>query len=863
MLVAPPAEPARTTDRAARLAYALALAIGVALIARTFPLGFLLGAGDWLRVPESDVAINIVGQRYFFADAWRWPLLDAMNLWVPQGINIAYLDSIPILALPLKLIAPLLPQGTHAIYLWYVAAWLLQPVAAVWCLRGAGERRLLPALAVAVAAVSMPAWWHRFGHVALCSHFLLLASLGLYLRLVAATVPHRTRLWFAAVVLQLASLLVHPYLAVMVLAVLGAAPATLLLRRSPAWFAAGLGGGAVLAALLVAMALLGYLGAHGGQGFGEFAMDALSPVWPHRSSLFPWPLERLAAPWGDGGEGYNYLGAGLIVGLIAVAALRPRAMVRMAGRHPGLILALAGLTLIALGQRPTAGGTPLFDLGAVPAWLENLRSGGRFFWPVAYALLVGTVCLAARHPDPRYAAVLVTAIGALQFADAAGFRHAVRDRAEHYGRPWSVDVQALRTMLAQAESLTLLPSWHCVPVDDPAADRDDLLQLLLLGSEIGVPVSTVYVARWQGAIHCNDPAYAAAPLGRGELRVLTPAARAAYLPLIPEAARRCAPVGDLTVCHDPDASRPPPTAAALPLPVLASGSVHVLPNEPGVRLLDEGWSAPEPDGVWSQAARATLKVERSEELAGPLELGLELEGFAPADGEQQRVELLADGRRLGRWSLPDRQPTSVRALLPGGAPGPVTLEFRIEAPTRPRDRGLSEDARLLGVRLRELTVTPATGWPRLAAGETRFGTSAGTSAMLASGWHRPEPGGVWSDGKRAELRLDRPPELTGPQELRFRLEALAPDADSPQQVDLLLDGHRLARWSLPDRKADWVSAILPAGTAGPVLLELRVASPTRPVDRGRSADDRWLGVHLQALKVRPASWWQALGLPSL
>ena len=379
---------ATTEGSTTLLSYAGAFLIGVALLAATFPLGFLLGTVHLAYPPEADTAQHIVAQRYFLADAWRWPLFQIMNLFIPNGVNLAFVDGIPLLAVPLKLLSPLLPPAFHGIGLWYAICWLLQPVAAVWCLRGAGERRLLPALAVAVAAASMPAWWHRFGHVALCSHFLLLASLGLYLRLVAATVPHRTRLWFAAVVLQLASLLVHPYLAVMVLAVLGAAPATLLLRRSPAWFAAGLGGGAVLAALLVAMALLGYLGAHGGQGFGEFAMDALSPVWPHRSSLFPWPLERLAAPWGDGGEGYNYLGAGLIVGLIAVAALRPRAVVRMAGRHLGLILALAGLTLIALGQRPTAGGTPLFDLGAVPAWLENLRSGGRFFWSVAYALLV-------------------------------------------------------------------------------------------------------------------------------------------------------------------------------------------------------------------------------------------------------------------------------------------------------------------------------------------------------------------------------------------------------------------------------------------------------------------------------------------
>lgn len=189
------------------------------------------------------------------------------------------------------------PQGQHAVYLWYGIAWMLQPLAAVWCLRGAGERRLLPLVTVAIAAGSMPAWWHRFDHAALCSHFLLLLAPGFYLRLLrAGSWP----LWLGATILQLVALLTHPYLAVMVLALLGAVPLTLLSRRDPRWLAAAAGTASAAGLLFLAMSVLGYLGAGGGEGFGTYSMNLLAPFWPQHSALVPGSLSAIDAT-GRGG----------------------------------------------------------------------------------------------------------------------------------------------------------------------------------------------------------------------------------------------------------------------------------------------------------------------------------------------------------------------------------------------------------------------------------------------------------------------------------------------------------------------------------------------------------------------------------
>lgn len=837
----------------ASIAYAVAFVIGFALTYSTYPLDFLLGTVDWLQAPEGDLAINVIAQRYFLADTWHWPLLHTFGLDAPRGVNIAYSDGIPLLALPLKVVAPLLPQGTHGVYSWYAVAWLLQPVAAVWCLRSAGEQRLLPGIVVAVAAASMPAWWSRFDHAALCSHFFLLVALGLYLRVIRRG---SWRLWLAAATVQLAALLTHPYLAVMVLALLGAAPLTLLLRRDLRWLPAALGFAATLGGLLTVMSLLGYLGATGGAGFGMYSMNLLAPVWPAHSSLFPWTLQPIDATGEGAFEGYNYLGAGLLFGLGAGVLLRFKQLVAMVRRHLGLAAALLSLTALAVSQRPAIGSLVLIDLGAVPDWLENLRSTGRFFWPVAYASLVAVVLLVARTPDRRVAAALLVTIGVLQFADATKLRTGLQERVARYGASWLVDERALRIALTQHDNLTLLPSWGCVPALNPVPDERLQRQVMILASEVAVPVSTAYMARWQGTLKCDDERVASAPLGRSELRVLTPAAQASYLALVPDGGRFCSPLGRLVVCEDPGSTAAPPSRSLPKRPELAIGNTGFARGQDGVRLLDEGWSDPEPNGVWSEAASATLAIERPSELTGPLRLALEVIGFAPGGDEQQRLELWAQERRLGRWSLPDRQPTSVTALLPSGPAGSLSLELRVDSPTAPRARGVGADGRTLGVMLRQLAVTAADDWPVLAEGEIRFSTAA-PSRMLGSGWYPVETGGVWSSGKHAELQLKRSPELTGPLELKFRLEALAPSDTEPQEVELLLNGGQLASWRLADRKAEWVSAVLPAGAAGPLLLNLRVASPTRPADRSLSADTRLLGVNLQTIKIRPASWWQA------
>jgi Family of unknown function (DUF6311) len=518
------AAPTSQPDRG-MLTYLVAALIGGGLALWIFPLDFLLPRAGVPWWPLGDAAQHSVAQRYFLHDAWRWPPVIAMNLDTPDGVNVAFSDGIPLLALPLKLLANWLPAGFHGVGLWHFAAWLLQPVAAVWCLRGTGETRFLPALGVGLAALGMPAWLARYGHAALSGQFLLLVALGLYLRLLRT--PGR-RLWLVAAAVEAAMLLAHPYLATMGLALLGAVPLTLLLRRASGWSGALLGFAGCGAGLVAASAALGYLGASGEGGYGRYAMNLLSPVWPYGSTLFGRLAPHHVDATGEGGwEGYNWLGSGLLLGLVLAVVLRGRALATVAHSHSGLVLVLVGLGMLALSHRVGVGSVLLVDAALPPGppsdLLEQFRSSGRFFWPVAYALLIGCFAVLARHPRRRTGAALALSLGALQFLDAAPLRTELHGWATAR-QPWTVPAPALRELFGNYARLTLVPAWFCAS----GPEREWLMELLTLASERPIPVNTMYVARWRRPPSCEDPAVLAEPPAQGELRLFSAEAWARY-----------------------------------------------------------------------------------------------------------------------------------------------------------------------------------------------------------------------------------------------------------------------------------------------------------------------------------------------
>ena len=672
------------------MSYPLAAAIGLVVAVCTLPLSHVFPAAPSLDAFLGDFAVSVMGQRYFLGAPWGWPLLNAPALAAPGGTNIAMTDSIPLAMLLLKPWRTLLPAGFYVQQGWVALMMVLQPVAAVYALRSAGERRLWPCLAAAVLALCLPTWLLRSAaHVALSSQAAILLALGLYFRLVR---DGGWRLWLLSAALLAACLLIHPYILAMVTALLAAVPLTLLLRGDRRGWGAG--------ALVVTMAggirgvaaLLDFGGTQPAPGFGYYSMNVLGPFLPQLSSLFP-PL-AVDATGGQMFEGMQYLGAGLLL-LIGAAMVGWRVLpVR---RHAGLLLILVGLTTFALSNEVYFGRYHLLHLKTVPAVLLQFRATGRFFWPVAYAGLIGAVAVVARANRPAVAGLVLGCACLLQIADTQTLRAGLGRTADH----WSIDTERLAPVFAAHRALTLWPPFGCGAkvTDAPAMDS------LLLASRTLMPTNTIFSARDRETATCDAAAVLSRAPQPGELRVLT---RAGLARLVPDWEQHCRSSGPLVLCSAQDdalAGLPP-----IALPTLASGT-RFGPTDPALVIATTtGWSLAAPQGVWTDGPEAVLCFNRPDGGGQTLRVVLEGMAIAPAPGGRQDITLTLNGRPVARWDAPDMTPGRFEADLPPG-PADAVLALQIAQPTRPVDRGMNGDTRALGFLLQgfRLEVQPGGG----------------------------------------------------------------------------------------------------------------------------------------------------------
>jgi len=205
------------------LDYTLAFAVGAVAVLALFPLPVVLGTGAIWAAAFGDVARSLTGHLAYQTDPWRWPLLTTQMMLWPHGASVAMSDSNPFFSLVAKGTTRLLGLApVNLLGVWLALCVLLQPVAAVFALRGVTRGRPEASLAVAALSVLSLAWLARLGHLNLMGHFVILAALGLTLRMLGHGVR---RGWAKAAGVLMAAILFHPYLFLMSGAVLAAVPA--------------------------------------------------------------------------------------------------------------------------------------------------------------------------------------------------------------------------------------------------------------------------------------------------------------------------------------------------------------------------------------------------------------------------------------------------------------------------------------------------------------------------------------------------------------------------------------------------------------------------------------------------------------
>ena len=130
------------------------------------------------------------------------------------------------------------------------------------------------------------------------------------------------------------------------------------------------------------------------------------------------------------------------------------------------------------------------------------------------------------------------------------------------------------------------------------------------------------------------------------------------------------------------------------------------------RLLGEGWSAPEPTGVWTVGEQARLVLKLTDGVPEDAELALRVAPFVAPDHPALEVEASALAQQLAALVFRHGEvPGVIRIPLPAAVrsqEGRIVVALSLRDPARPADLGLGDDLRLLGVQLRWLMVRKST-----------------------------------------------------------------------------------------------------------------------------------------------------------
>jgi Family of unknown function (DUF6311) len=385
----------------------------------------ILGPTQLTWLMKGDGAIHLLGWLFFRQAPWLFPLGSVPNLSYPLGTTVGFTDSIPWVAVAAKAFSPVLPVDFQYVGLWLGLCYGLQGYFGVRIVQELSAQPFVQVLGGAFFILD-PVLIRRLGHSSLAAHWLLLGVMWLHLH-PCLDVRARRRMLQMAVGFCALSAGIHPYLAVMVLALSLAllwkwhwVDHWLMARQLLGW------SGVLSIVELGILGLFGYLGSGaslGAQGFGQFAADVLTFVNAAGAShLLP------ILPYAPGQyEGFGYLGTGvLLLGLLGIALLWRSA--KMPQGHSvkamlPLVLCCAGFAVYALSAKIRIAGKLILDVGFLyqpfMPMIAAIRGSGRFIWPCHYLVIVGAIMLWTRYRQPSqrllYAVFVATVL--IQLAD--------------------------------------------------------------------------------------------------------------------------------------------------------------------------------------------------------------------------------------------------------------------------------------------------------------------------------------------------------------------------------------------------------------------------------------------------------------
>lgn len=208
-----------------------------------------------------------------------------------------------------------------------------------------------------------------------------------------------------------------------------------------------------------------------------------------------------------------------------------------------------------------------------------------------------------------------------------------------------------------------------------------------------------------------------------------------------------------------------------------------------------GWSHPDTSGMWSRGARTALWIDLPDGAAEGFELKIAATAYTTQDHKFQDVDVLLNGKWIDHYSFKQGDPdlTLISRIPPGTVSGgKARLDFLIQEPRSPREAGLNDDPRWLGIILRDIGIDQMKPSVQYRLDDALLLSDPATRRFQNRGWAAPESWGSWIAGSQALIVL---PLVEAPQRdlvLRATVQAFLDDAHPQLNAEVLINGTQLA-----------------------------------------------------------------------
>ena len=345
---------------------------------------------NWIYDKGGDTFQHQLGWEFFRNEPWHFPIGIISSVNYPFGSNLTFMDSIPLLAIPFKLISPILETRFQYFGLWEFISIFMQFFIGICIFNEFTDSWDVKILGGFFLILSPPMIWRAFIHSSLTAHWLILFSIWLLIRTYRDEFVPR---WIWPVVFSL-SILIHLYFFAMLLP-LWAVSQLFRYQKSKLIKPIFLDSLILVVSSAVVAWILGVFNSGntnlGKWGFGYYSWNLNGFINPMSTSSI---IESISTGTKGQYEGYSYLGLGIILLLIFSFYILSRKNSSLADRKFIIPISIvsAFYILFALSNSIYLNDKLIWGYQISNQWMLKLlsifRSSGRFIWPVFYLVFL-------------------------------------------------------------------------------------------------------------------------------------------------------------------------------------------------------------------------------------------------------------------------------------------------------------------------------------------------------------------------------------------------------------------------------------------------------------------------------------------